>query len=414
MKPKQLTVIVVLALVLGGIGLWIARQRDAAYQTTGPGLGEKVLPDFPLNDVTGLIIQDTTNTLHLAKQDGTWKLEERYGYPADYADLSDFIRKVWELKTVQSEVVSSADLKKLQLIEPGEGTAEAGTLITFKGEGDKDVAKLLLGKQKMRKSETPSQFGDDGWPEGRWVHVVGEGNVVALVSEPFSNIKTEPGEWINKQEFFKVEKLKSVEVTHAEATNSWNIFRETDGGELNLADLREGEEFDTGKASSIGNLLSWPSFVDVASPELNAETTGLDAAVVAKLDTFEGFTYTVKVGSKPATNDNHYLQVGVTADFPKEREAPEDETPEDKERLDKEFKETTDNLEEKLQKHKSHEGWTYIVSKWTVENILKNRTDFLKEPEEEAEEAATDAASDATSAPTEVPVPPLPPALDYK
>jgi len=412
MKPKQLTVIVVLALVLGGMGLWIARQRDAAYQTSGPGLGDKVLPEFPLNDVTAVTIEDGTNSLHLAKLEGIWKLEERHGYAANYTELSGFITKVWELKAVQSEAVTQADLKKLQLVDPGEGVEGAGTLITFQGEGDKTIAELLLGKQKMRKSEAPSQFGDEGWPEGRWVHVVGGGDVVALVSEPFSNIKTQPDQWIDK-EFFKVEKLKSAEVTHAEATNSWKIFREVEGGELKLTDPQEGEEFDTGKASSVGNLLSWPSFVDVASSELENETTGLEEPVVAKLETFDGFAYTVKVGSIAATNDNQYIQLSVSADYPTEREAPEDETPEDKERLDTEFKEKTDKFAEKLAKEKKFEGWTYVVSKWTVENILKNRTDFLKDPEE-AETTPDEAVAPGADPDTEVVIPPLPPALDYR
>jgi len=107
----------------------------------------------------------------------------------------------------------------------------------------------------------------------------------------------------------------------------------------------------------------------------------------------------------------------VTGDFPQEREGPEDETPEDKERLDQEFKDTTEKLEAKLKKEKAFAGWTYVVSNYSVENLLKNRADFLKEPEPEAE--TTEAAepvdpanlgpvTDAEALPT------LPPSLDIQ
>lgn len=417
MKPKQLTLIVLLAVVLGGMGLWIARRDAASYVTSGPGLGDKVLPEFPLNQVVTVTINDGTNTLQLAKAEEIWKVQQRYGYRADFADLGDFIRKVWELKAVQSESVGESGLKKLQLMEPAEGASNAGTAVTFQGQDGKTIAKLILGKQKMRESEGPSQFGDmGGYPEGRWVRVVDGPAVACLVSEPFSTIQTKADQWIDK-EFFKVEKLKRVEVAHSEPTNSWTIYRETEGGELKLADLQEHETLDTGKASPVGNLLSWPSFVDIASPDESAETTGLDHPVAAQLETFEGFTYTVTVGGKTATNDYRYLQMSVKGDFPKEREAPEDETPEDKERLDKEFKEETEKLEAKLTKEKGFEGWTYIVSSYTVDNLLKNRSDFLKEPEPEAEQGADAGSPDAanlgpvidTSEP-----PPLPPSLDIQ
>lgn len=408
MKPKQLTLIVLMALVLGGAGLLITRQREASYQTSGSGLGGKVLPEFPLNDVAGVVINDGTNTLHLKKQDGVWKLEERYGYPADYADLSSFLREVWELKAVQSEKASASDRKRLQLVEPGEGGESGGTLVSFSGADGKPVAKLILGKQKMRKSATPSQFGEDSWPDGRWVYVAGSGDNVALVDKAFSNIKTEADQWIDK-EFFKVEKLKSAEVTHGEATNSWRIFREVEAGELKLADTAEGEELDTGKAAPVGNLLSWPSFIDVADPGLDAATAGMESPVVAKLETFEGLSYTVKVGGAVGTNDNYYVQVSVAGSFPESRQAPEGESDEDKARLDQEFKEKTEKLQEKLKKEQRLDGWTYIVSKWTVENLLKNRADFLKveEPAAEVDGAGGGALPDPT-------IPPLPPALDFQ
>jgi len=392
MKPKQLTMVVVLAVVLGGIGYWISRKNDASYISSGSGLGRTVLPDFPLNDVTQVEIRDTTNRIHLVKQEGVWTVQERQGYPADYADLGDLLLKVWELKAVQTEPIGESGMARLQLLDPGEGRTNAGTLVVFKGAGDKELAKLILGKQKMRQSDSSAQFGGGGWPDGRWVYVPGGASQASLVSEAFSTVQARPADWIDKG-FFKVEKFKSAEVTHPEATNSWRIYREVEGGELKMAEVPEGREFDTGKASSIGNLLSWPSFVDVEESALGPDTTGMDAPIVAKVETFEGFQYTVKVGKQAGTNDNYYLQVEVGAELPKERVAPEGESAEDKERLDKEFNDQRAKLQEKLDKEKRFSGWTYLVSKWTVENLMKTRQDFLKDPAAEGAASEVPAVS---------------------
>jgi hypothetical protein len=160
----------------------------------------------------------------------------------------------------------------------------------------------------------------------------------------------------------------------------------------------------------VGNALSWPSFVDVSAPDSGTAGTGIDPPVVAKVESFDGFTYTLRIGLKAVTNDNHHLQVTVAGSFPKERAAVADEKPEDKDRLDKEFKEKTAKLEEKLKKEKAFDGWTYLVSKWTVDTLLKDRKDFLEEKKPEADAAAKPAGEPGEAQPG--PLPPPPPVPD--
>ena len=51
MNQKQLLVIVVVALVLGGIVLYSNKQKSASFQRGERIAGEKLLGDFPVNDV---------------------------------------------------------------------------------------------------------------------------------------------------------------------------------------------------------------------------------------------------------------------------------------------------------------------------------------------------------------------------
>jgi hypothetical protein len=134
---------------------------------------------------------------------------------------------------------------------------------------------------------------------------------------------------------------------------------------------------------------------------------------MASVDTFDNFTYTLKVGQK--TNDNYPLAMTVAAQLAKERTPAKDEKPADKDKLDKEFKEKQKKLEDKLAQEKSFEKWVYLVSTWTVDPLLKERAQLMvekkEEPKKEDKSAAiespltSEAKPDAVASPSEPPKP---------
>src|SRR6185369_14974550 len=135
------------------------------------------------------------------------------------------------------------------------------------------------------------------------------------------------------------------------------------------------------KASSVANPLGSPSFSDVST---STTPENLEKPTLATIETFENLTYSLKVGQK--TNDNYPLALTVAAQLPKERTPGKEEKPEDKDKLDKEFKEKQKKLEEKLAHEKTFTKWTYLVSGWTVDSLMKERAQLLEEkkPEEKA------------------------------
>jgi hypothetical protein len=233
---------------------------------------------------------------------------------------------------------------------------------------------------------------NEGFPDGRYV-IVGTGaKTVAVVSDPLSNLEAKPDLWLNK-DFFKVEKIRSIAVAYPAATNSWKVTRDTEtASDWKLAEAKPGEQLDSSKTSSFSYALNSPSFSDVLPADTKPEQTGLDKPTVITLDTFDNFTYTIKVGQK--TNDNLPMVVTVTAQIPKERTPGKDEKAEDKARPDKEFKEKQKKIEDKLSQEKSFEKWVYLVSNWTLESLLKDRAQLLVEkkvePKKDEKPAATD------------------------
>jgi len=188
-----------------------------------------------------------------------------------------------------------------------------------------------------------------------------------------------------------VEKIRSIAVTYPVATNSWKVTRDTESAtDWKLSEAKPGEQLDSAKTSSFSYALNSPSFNDVLPADTKPEQAGLDKPTVAALETFENFTYTLKVGQK--TNDTFPVALTVTAQIPKERTAGKDEKPEDKTRLDQEFKDKQQKLEEKLAQEKAYEKRVYLVSSWTVDSVLKERAQLLAEKKEEPKKDEKSAA----------------------
>ncbi len=381
MNRNQFSLLLFLVVVLGIAGLMVYNKQNDVGHSGNAATGKKLLPNLAVNDVAHIALKRGSDEVNLAKKDGTWRVRERNNYPANYSEISEFLLKAADLKVVQSESVGPSQLGHLELL-PGQGTNSALEVL-LKDQSDKQLQALLLGKKHLQKSKTPSPYGDmgeNGWPDGRYVQVGGNAGTVAVISDPLASVEPKPEQWLNK-DFFKVEKVRSVAVAFPEVTNSWKLTRESESGEWKLADAKPSEQLDSSKTSSVSNPLSSPSFTDVDTSS-KPDQLGLDKPTVVTLSTFEEFTYSLKVGQK--TNDNYPLLVAVAAQLPKERTPGKEEKPDEKDKLDKQFKEQQKKLEEKLAQEQAFQNWTYLVSSWTVDPLLKPRIQLLVEKKEEA------------------------------
>jgi hypothetical protein len=381
MNRKQLTLLIIFGVVLGGLGYWLYSKKQSGYERgTAIENGQKILsgvPDNAIRDVAQLTLKQGAHEVNLAVQGERWTVKERGGYPANFNNIQDLVKKLWDLKVTRAVETGPSRLPKLKL------TKADGTFVELKDDKGKSIAAVTLGAQTSKESGEESPLGGGGsFPNGRYVMRGDDVKTVAVVNDPL-NVETKPEDWLNK-DWFKVERLKSISVVTTNATNNWKLTRETDGAEWKLADAQPGESVDTAKTSGLNWLLSSASFNDVLV-DPKPETTGLDKPTVATLETLDGFTYVIKVG-KPvgdAEAGNHAMQLSVNATLPKERTPGKDEKPEDKKKLDDEFAAKQKPLQEKLANEKKFETWTYVVPKWTLETLLKERKDFLAEKKDE-------------------------------
>lgn len=377
MNSKQLLILIVVGVVLGGAGLYVRKSQDSAFKASTTRMGDRVLGDFDLTTVAGLRISSGSNSpVEILKKDNDWIVPARGGYSANFQSVGEFVRKLWELKVTAPKNISPSRLPILQL------TKETGTTVELLDNAGKPIKSVILGIKHTKEGGDSSPFGGGGgFPDGRYVK---SGDAVALVNDPLSNADSKASEWINK-DFFKVEKAKSVSVKHLVDTNSFTLSRDSDVGEWKLEGATAEEKIDSGKTSGFSSILSYPSFNDLILDK-KPEELGLDKPTVATVTTTEGFKYIVNIGK--ADGENYPLTLTVTGDFKREREPGKEEKPEDKEKLDKEFKEKLTKLDEKLKSEQALGKWTYQVSKWTVDQLLKNRHElFADKKTEEANDA---------------------------
>ncbi len=405
MNRKQLTLLVVVGLLLGGLAWYASSTRQQEYEKRDAGVGEKLLGDFPADNVAQLTVKSRDGEVNLLKQD-TWVVKERSGYPASFGSISELVRKLWDLKPVQSQKVGQSQWGRLELLAPDAKDAgtNTATLVDLKDKDGKTIRSVLLGKKQMR--DSGGQFG--GYPVGRWLAVPDNKETVFLVGEAFAEVETKPENWVEK-EFFKVEKIQAISLVSTNATNSWSLSRTNETADWVMAEPRAGEELDKSKTSGFNWALSSPSFNDVYPKDAPEVKDAFTHPTTVQLRTFEGFAYTLGVGSQP-DSDSFYVTVAATADLPKERAAPADEKAEDKEKNQKAWQEAQDKLKAKLKKEQGLEKWVFKVAKWTVDSVLKDRSGLMTEKKSETPDASGPGSVklDASETDLDVTPPPLP------
>ncbi len=373
MNRKQFIVLLVLVVVLGGAAWLHYRKQVAGWGNQNPKLGQKLLGNFQVNDVAQIRIQEDTNDLTLAKTNGIWCVGQRDDYPANFAEISQLLLKLRDLKIVQAEEVEPSQLSELNLAPPGQGTNSATSLELCDAAG-KPIRTLWLGKQHMHGSGQPGpDAADEIWPDGRYVLAASNATSVAVISSPLNEVNPAPDQWLDKT-FFKIEKPQSISVDFPEATNSWKLVRASETNSWALAEAKPGEKLDESKASETAESFSSPSFVDVAT-DLDKKQTGLDKPTLVEMKTFDGFDYSLKIGLE--TNDNYYLTVKTSAAFPKEPAAAKGEKPEQQAALDKTFRANLKKLQDKLAQESAFSKWVYLVPTWSVNPLLKTRGQLL-------------------------------------
>lgn len=372
MNRKQFLWLMLAVLVMGGAGLALLWKDLTAYRDSGAKIGAALMPAIKISDVARLHLQDANQEVTLAIKDKVWRVEQRGGYPADFAEISGLILKLLDAKVVQVEQVGASLHPRLNLALPGKGTKEGtGTLLELSDASGKLLASMVLGKVSLKKDPmNPLPNAKDGVPAGRHVLVTGKGDHVVVVSDPLEKAVAKPGVWVAR-DFFKIERIRTLQLAGA-AQAAWKIVRDEEWGQWKFA--AGGGRLDPSAAVAATNALANLSFSDV----ITDDKTGTDKAMTLTAETFDNLSYTVKVA--PHAHGDFVLRFQVTGTPPKTRKPEPKEKPEDAAKQDKEFAETRQRLEARVMLEQARSQWAYVVPGKVVAPLLQKRDQLTAHP----------------------------------
>ena len=422
MNKKNLIALVVVATL--GVIAYLTSKNNDDQPSSKTGIGAEVVKKIDPTKITAIMITDKNGSVTLEQKDQQWNVLERDGFEAKFEDIQKLVSDSVTLKSLRQINASEKQYGRFELVDPSSSQDKSGLKLEFKGSDKKVLKTLLIGKKSSSNSgaNAGSPFGSS--ENQRFVLADGIINVIEIdFSSALNDIAADASEWLNKDDFLKIEKIESVSVNHPDKANSWSLTREKDGDDMTLVDAKEGEKLDSSKGNSAGRVFGFANFDDVASKETDPKDIGMDKAVSANIETFEGYTFAIKMSK---SGEDHYMTVNAAGtrvpqddeskarvpqpDESKPREPGKDEKPEDKERLDKEHADNLAKLitdrekthkdsqtktkadrdkafSDNLAKLKKLEGWTFKVTSFTFDAIYKTRAEMM---EEEKEEEAAD------------------------
>lgn len=377
MNRKQFLWLMLAVFIMCGAGFALFWQDLTAYRDSGAKIGAQLLPAMKVSDVAKLRLQDATGEVTLAVKDKVWRVEQRGGYPADFAEISGLILKLLDAKVVQSEAVGASLHGRLNLLAPGAAKEGTGTLVELSDAAGKVLVSMVLGKVSLKKDPmNPLPNAKDGVPAGRHILVAGKGDNVFVVSDPLEKAVARPGAWLTR-DFFKIDRIKTLQLAADGGVNaaasSWKITRDEEWGQWKF--VTGGGQLHPSAAVTVNNAWSSLAFSDV----ILDDKTGTDKAVTFTAQTFDDLTYTVKLG--PHTNGDYVVRYTVAGTPPKTRKPEADgknaEKPEDAAKRDKEFAENRQRLEARVMLEQARSQWAYVVPGKQVEPLLLKREQMV-------------------------------------
>ena len=295
MSARIAAILVVLLVVLGGAALLMQREDSDRRPQNSSALGQLLFKDLKAADIAQIRIVEPKSTLTLSRKEDGWVIDERGGFPAEFAKVREFVVKAVSLKIAQSEPVGEKDRARLSL-------DASATQLEFAGADGKPLAKLLIGRKLFRSEpENPEKALGDG----RFVMSPADDKTVYLISDPLLQATAKTSEWIDRRSF-QIEKVKTLEVRYP-GGDGWRLERAAENASWKLAQQRPAEKVDLSKANAATYSLSLLDLADVAPKDVSLEATGLDKPTRLNATTFGKLSYEVRVGK--LEGENYYVKL---------------------------------------------------------------------------------------------------------
>ncbi len=388
MKTNKLPWLLLVAVALVSTAVWTARRGEPGGGTARAREGGWLFPALQdpatLNAVSDMTFESSAGTVTVRRTPAGWILPGRHGYPADFDRVRSFLQTLAGLKIGEPLGRDPGVMERLGLAnEAGAPGATNTTRITLGRTDGPPVAVWQAGKWRT---------GAAGGPDGRYVAVDGEAFLIAdsLFSLPQTSL-----DWMDRTLLdVQSAEVREVRVADPDGT-AFRIFRTDAQSDFTVEGLATNEVPHQANISSVTSLASYLSLEDVpdpASPKL--EEFGLQSPAVYTLHTFQGQTFTLRVGRGAADTNAFFarLSVAFTPPAPTAGEPPADEVGrkawEERRTAEAEAQTRLAAETEKLNARLS--PWIFKVPSYKFEQLKPGRNTWVQTREEPPSPAAGD------------------------
>jgi uncharacterized protein DUF4340 len=245
----------------------------------------KLFPSFAgsLNDAATVELKKKDGVTTLRRSGDGWGLAEKSGYAVDMPAVRKTLIGLSELTATESRTEDPKLYSKLGVEDP---TAEGSTstLLTVKDENGKELASLIVGKEHTGKS----------FSGARQVYVRKPGEAKSWLASGDLSLKEKGADWLDKKILeVKRERVRSVEIRHADGEVVTVDREKPDAKDFTLHDIPEGKELTYPSApTSLADALGYLNLEDVVPADSMDMKEGV--ACTSKFTCFDGLTITVR------------------------------------------------------------------------------------------------------------------------
>lgn len=291
MKPKTLVILLIILGVLAGAGALIIHSRDT--RSSSGEMGAYFIEQLPANDIASIVIKTPTAAVSLKKEADAWIVEERFGYPADFARISELVRTLKEVKVGRKFDASDKVLRRLSLKSPDDADAskeEKGTRIRMTDKAGKPVLDMVLGKTRNRDQRK-------GPPDGQYV-MLSKAPDVCLIDKILSPFESGPSNWLEKSPVHvdagEIRKITCL--GPGETPVRYRFERPSKGKDFALIEPKTDRSIKISSLTRLSNALSSLKIDDVEVSSASPESTATDASVRLDYTLFDGRVYHLYTG----------------------------------------------------------------------------------------------------------------------
>jgi len=391
MKIKTFVILLAICGVLAGVTYFVVTP-DKSSDDKQNFEGKELLSGLPVNEIAAISIAGSEGEVILEKGESVWVVKNKYSYPADFGKITEFAKKIKEMKTGRAFDVSDDIQKRLSLFTPDKQDVPVesrGTRIIIKDKSQKVLSDIIFGKPR----EASAGHG------GHYVMPLNE-KTVYLVDKDFKYMDKKPEDWLSTDLInVSSDDISQVVCKDSEGNIVYTLKRPEKTKAPEFVDVPDGKKIISSKINDVFGALSSLKIEDVADPALNPENTGLDKSACFEYSLFDGKIYTACAGKVLKDDvDKYYFKINTGFKEPakeqeetkKEDAAPAkdaDVKPKDvKEEAKKEdVKDPAKLAAEAEELNKKIGTWTYIIPKWKADRLISSMEDFFEKPKEETD-----------------------------